>query len=190
MVPLAELWLPIVLAAVFVFVASSVIHMATPIHKGDFAKLPGEEKILEAMRAQGIRPGAYMFPSAGSMKEACSPEMVAKRSVGPVGLLNVIPSGPIRMGKHLAQWFLFCLGVGLFVAYGAGHALARGTEYLPVFRLTGTAAFLGYGLTNVANSIWKGMPWTVTGKSLLDGIVYALVTAGTFGWLWPDAVRP
>ena len=189
MVPLAELWLPILLSAVFVFVASSVIHMATPMHKGDVVKLPGEEKLLEAMRAQGVRPGAYMFPCAGSMKEACTPEMVAKQNLGPVGFLNVLPNGPMKLGKHLAQWFVFCLFVGLLVAYAAGHSLARDTEYLSVFRLTGTAAFLGYGLTNVCDSIWKGSPWKSTGKFLFDGIVYALVTAGTFGWLWPDAVR-
>ena len=56
---------------------------------------------------------------------------------------------------------------------------------MTVFRLTGTAAFLGYALTNVTNSIWKGVSWGVTAKFLFDGLVYALVTAATFGWLWP-----
>jgi len=33
MVSLAALWLPILLAAVFVFIASSIIHMVLPYHK-------------------------------------------------------------------------------------------------------------------------------------------------------------
>ena len=57
MVPLADLWLPIVLSAVFVFVASSVIHMALQIHKKDFQKLPNEDQVLAAMRGAGLKPG-------------------------------------------------------------------------------------------------------------------------------------
>jgi hypothetical protein len=185
MVPLSDLWLPILLSAVFVFAASSIIHMALRIHKGDFRKLPGEDKVLEAMRAQGLQPGSYMFPCANTMKEMCTPEMVAKQNLGPVGSLTVVPNGPVKMGKHLTQWFVFSLAVGLFTAYAVGLCLPAGTEYIRVFRIAGTVAFMGYGLSNVTDSIWKGVSWSITLKFLLDGLIYALVTAGTFGWLWP-----
>lgn len=188
MVELVDLWLPILVAAVLVFVASSVIHMVIPIHKGDYKKLPGEDKVLETMRAQGAQPGTYMFPCAGSMKEMCTPEMVAKLNQGPVGHLTVIPNGPMNMGKHLTQWFIFCIVVGVFVAYVAELSLGRGTPYPVVFRLTATAAFMGYALGAVVDSIWKGVPWKVSAKFVFDGIVYALVTAGTFGWLWPKVI--
>lgn len=87
---LAELWLPILLSGIFVFVASSVIHLATPMHKGDYQKLKNEDAVLQAMRANGVEPGAYIFPCAGSMKEMSSPEMIEKQKRGPVGWLTII----------------------------------------------------------------------------------------------------
>ena len=102
---LAELWLPIVLAAVLVFVASSILHMLLPIHRGNYGKLAGEDQVLETMRDAGVTPGLYMFPCAESMKETTTPEMIEKFKRGPVGHLTVLPSGPPAMGKNLVQWF-------------------------------------------------------------------------------------
>jgi len=187
MVTLADLWLPILLSAVFVFVASSVIHMLLPIHKGDFGKLANEADVLAAMRKAGVAPGNYMFPCAGSMKEMATPEMIEKLNLGPVGHVTVLPNGPWKIGKSLGQWFAFTLVIGLFVAYLGTMALPAGTGYERVFRFTGTAAILGYGLANVDNSIWKGVSWWTTAKFVFDGVIYGLVTAGTFGWLWPAA---
>jgi hypothetical protein len=187
MVALADLWLPILLSAVFVFVASSVLHMLIPIHKGDFEKMPGEEAVLEGMRAQGVQPGSYAFPCAGSMKEMGTPEMIEKFNRGPVGFMNVLPNGPMNMGKSLTQWFLFSLVISIFTAYVGTIVLPVGTGYMLVFRLTGTVAFMGYALGNLVDSIWKGVSWIVSLKFVFDGAVYALVTAGAFGWLWPPA---
>jgi hypothetical protein len=89
------------------------------------------------------------------------------------------------MGKFLGLWFGFCLIVGFFTAYLAGRTLAPGVHYLVVFRVVGTAAFMAYGLANLANGIWKGEPWGVVAKEVADGLIYGLLTAGTFGWLWP-----
>lgn len=185
---LTELWLPILLAAVFVFIVSSVIHMALPIHKGDHKKLKNEDAVLEAMRANAVEPGAYMFPCAGSMKEMGAPEMIEKLKRGPVGWLTVVAPGGFSIGKSLVWWFVFCLIVGVLVAYVGWHALGAGANYRAVFRVTGTAAILGYAVGHFHDSIWKGARWGTTGKFILDGIIYGLVTAGTFGWLWPDAV--
>ena len=77
---LTELWLPIVLAAVFVFIASSVIHMVLPIHKSDVKKMKNEDQVLEAMRANGVEPGNYMFPCAASMKVSAWRTMSGWRS--------------------------------------------------------------------------------------------------------------
>lgn len=185
---LSDLWLPILLSAVFVFIASSVLHMVLPIHRSDYSKLPGEAAILEAMRGQELKPGGYMFPCAESMKDMASPEMIAKLEAGPVGFMSVIPSGPMRIGKSLTQWFLFSIVISVFVAYVGTFCLPLGADYMTVFRLAGTVAFLGYGVSNATDSIWKGVRWGVTWKFVLDGLVYALVTAGVFGWLWPSAV--
>lgn len=188
MVSLTELWIPILLSAVFVFLVSSILHMVLPIHKGDYKKLPGEEKVLEAMRGQGVEPGSYVFPCAGCMKDMASPEMIEKYERGPVGFLTVIPSGAPRMGKSLIQWFLYSVVMGIFVAYIARVGLDREATYLAVFRTTGTVAVLGYAVAAIPDSIWKGQRWGITLKFLFDGAVYGLVTAGTFGWLWPTAV--
>jgi hypothetical protein len=187
MVSLTQLWLPILLSAVFVFIVSSILHMVIPIHKGDCKKMPGEDKVLDAMRAQGLQPGSYMFPGAENMKDCGTPEMIEKYKRGPVGHLIVVPSGGINMGKSLMQWFLYTVLVGVLCAYIAAHTFAAGAPYLSVFRITGTAAMLAYSVGSIPESIWKGVSWTITAKFIFDGILYGLVTAGTFGWLWPAA---
>ena len=184
---LSELWMPIVLSGVFVFVVSSVLHMVIPIHKGDYKKMPGEDKIVEVMRAQGLGRGAYMFPCPSSMKDMGSPEMMEKYKAGPVGFMTTLDPGPPAMGKSLLLWLIYSMAVGLFVGYLTSHAVQPGADYLHVFRISGTVAFVAYSLNYVVDSIWKGVPWMVTAKFMFDGLIYALVTAGTFAWQWPEA---
>lgn len=181
---LASLWLPIVLSAIFVFIASSIMHMVLPYHRNDYRKLPDEEKVLGALRGVGLTRGLYIFPF-GTHKEMNSPEMIEKYKRGPVGMMTVLPSAPPVMPKFLGLWFGYCLVVAFFVAYLAWHTVAAGTNYLAVFRVVGTAAFLAYGLGQLSNGIWKGQSWSMTIKEVIDGLVYGLLTAGTFGWLWP-----
>lgn len=184
MVSIPELWLPIVLSAVLVFVASAIIHMALKYHDSDYGALPDEERILAAMREAGVGPGHYSFPHPGSAKRD-DPEVVARFERGPVGLATVVPSGPPAMGKNLIQWFLFGLVVAVFAAYLASRTRAPGAEYFEVFRVAGTTAFLAYGLGQVVDSIWGGVPWRITVKNLVDGLIYALLVGGTFAGFWP-----
>lgn len=93
MVPLTALWLPIVLAAVIVFFASSIMHMVLPYHRGDYKQLPDEEKILGVLRAAGLQRGLYVLPFA-THKNMKSPEVQQKYQQGPVGMLTVAPNGP------------------------------------------------------------------------------------------------
>jgi hypothetical protein len=185
MVYLSALWLPILLSAVVVFIASSIIHMVLGYHRSDYKKLPNEDKLLEAMRNAAVAPGNYAFPHAAGPKEMKTPEMMEKYKKGPVGFVTVMRSGPPAMGKYLLLWFIFCLVIGVFVAYVAGRALSAGAEYLTVFRIAGTVGFLGYAAACATDAIWKGQPWSTTLKSMFDGLVYGLLTAGVFGWLWP-----
>lgn len=185
MVHIPALWLPILLSAVVVFVASWLIHMLLTYHRTDYRKLPNEDRLLGALRTENLPPGEYMFPHATTPKEMGSPEMTAKFKRGPVGVLTVLPSAPPVMAKHLAQWFAFCLVVGLSVAYVAGRTMGPGAGYLPVFRIAGTVAFLGYAGCQAVASIWRGQPWALTAKNYFDGLLYGLLTAGVFGWLWP-----
>ena len=185
MTGLESLWLPILLSSVIVFVASSLIHMATPWHKGEYPKLPEEDKVMDALRPFGIPPGDYMAPRASSMEEMRSPDFAEKMKKGPVLVLTVMPSGSMAMGTNLVLWFLYSLAIGVFAAYVAGRALPAGAPYLAVFRFAGVTAFLGYSLALWQMSIWYRRAWSTTIKATIDGLVYALLTAGTFGWLWP-----
>ena len=184
MVPLTDLWLPILLSAIIVFVASSVMHMLLAYHRSDYRQLPDEDKLLAALRPAGLKRGLYFFPF-GTHKEMKSPALIEKYKQGPVGMLTVLSSGPPAMPKFLGMWFGYCLIVGFFVAYLTGRTVAHGAPYLAVFRVAGTAAFLAYGLGHLSNAIWKGQTWGATLKEVIDGLVYGLLTAGTFGWLWP-----
>lgn len=125
------------------------------------------------------------MPHAGSSEATKSPEFQAKLGEGPVGLMTVMPNGQWSMGASLAQWFVYCVVVGVFAAYIAGRAVGPGAEYLSVFRFVGCTAFVGYSLALWQNTIWYKRAWTTTAKSTLDGLIYALLTAGVFGWLWP-----
>jgi hypothetical protein len=185
MVPLTSLWAPIVLAAVIVFVVSSVIHMVLPYHRSDFGTLPAEDDVMDALRRFKIPPGDYLVPCAGSPDRLRSPDFQEKMKRGPVAMMTMMESGPPRMGKPLVAWFVYSMVVGLFAGYVASRALPPGAHYLDVFRFVGTVAFTGYSLALWQNSIWYKRSISATTKSTFDGLIYALVTAGTFGWLWP-----
>jgi len=185
MISVISLWLPILLSAVFVFVVSSIIHMLLKYHRNDFVKVPDEENVMEALRKFNIPAGNYSIPRAGSVKEMNSPEFKEKMTRGPVVMMTVLPSGPPAMGMSLLQWFVYSVIVGIFAGYIASRALGPGAYYLEVFRFVGCTAFAGYALALLQGSIWYKHKWCATLKSMFDGLVYALVTAGVFGWLWP-----
>lgn len=186
MVPLTALWLPIVLAAVVVFIASTIIHMALKYHNSEYRKLPDEDRLLDVIGSAKPSPGFYAFPRAATMKEMATPEMQEKFARGPVGTMNINPAGPPAMGKALALWFGLSLVVGLFTAYIAGRTLAPGTDYLQVFRVAGCASFMAYSFAHLSDAIWQQKPWSMTLKHVFDGLVYGLLTGGVFGWLWPS----
>ena len=119
------------------------------------------------------------------MKDMGTPEVQQKYKEGPVGFLVLSPNGAPNMGKALALWFLYAAAVAFMAAYVAGHTLGAGTHYLKVFRIVGTVSFLTYVGGSVQMGIWMGKPWRSVLKDLLDGLIYGLLSAGVFGWLWP-----
>jgi len=187
MVPVMSLVLPIVISAVVVFVASSIIHMVLPYHKGDMRVIPAgkEDEVLDALRRINIPPGQYGAPHPGSMAGMKDPAFVAKMTKGPQVLMTVSPGGPATMSTSLALWFVNILVVNVFAAYVTSRAIGAGADYLTVFRFIGTTAFMSYSLGLLQNSIWYRRPWSITAKSMFDGLIYALLTAGVFGSMWP-----
>lgn len=183
MVSIASLWLPILLSAVLVFIVSAVVHMVLPYHRNDFVKAPTEEAAMNALR--GTPPGDYMMPHGEGPAAMKDPAFIERMTRGPIAVVTVLPSGPPSMGKNLVQWFIYTLVVGLVAGYVASRALGPGAQYSEVFRFVGTTAFAGYGLALAQNSIWYGRKWGTTLKSMMDALMFSLLTAGTFGWLWP-----
>lgn len=185
MVPLTSLWAPILLSAVIVFVASAILHMVLPFHRKDWRGLPSEAQAMDALRALDIPPGDYMMPHGEGPSAMKDPAFIEKMKAGPVAIMTVMKSGPPSMSRELVQWFLYCVLVSVFAGYVASRAVGAGGNYLEVFRFAGTSAFLAYGLRGWPESIWYKRRWATTLRDTIDGLVYALLTAGTFGWLWP-----
>jgi Flp pilus assembly protein TadB len=182
---LGALWLPIVLSAVFVFFLSAILHMVLKYHNSDYGKLPNEDAVRAAFKGVNAEARGYVVPHCPDMKDMQSPEMQKKFAEGPIAVLYLRRPGMPGMGPSLLQWFLFCLVVSLFVGYVAAHAIPPGADYLHVFRIVGAVGFLAYGVGQMSASIWMAKPWSVAAKEAFDGLLYGLVTAGTFGWLWP-----
>jgi hypothetical protein len=185
MTSLSSLWIPILASAVIVFALSSAIHMLPLWHKTDYPRVPREDDVRNALRPLAIPPGEYIVPRPASPDEMRSAEFMAKLKEGPVLELTVFPNGPFNMTRNLVLWFVYSLVVGLFAAYIASRALGPGATYREVFRFAGTTAFVGYTLALWQMTIWYGRSVSMTLKSTVDGLIYALFTAGTFGWLWP-----
>jgi len=186
MVSLGSLWLPILVSAVLVFLVSAIIHMVLKYHNKDYTPLPNEDAVRAAIRAGNPAPAQYIIPYCSDMKDMEKPEMKQKYIEGPVAVINLMRPEAPQMGKYLTQWFVFNLVASFFIAYVAAHTIPLGAEYLHVFRVVGAVGFLAYSAGQIPESIWMGKPWKVTIKGAFDGLVYGLVTAGTFGWLWPS----
>lgn len=182
MISIPSLWLPILLSAVAVWIASAIVWTVMPHRRSEFKKLPDEEAARKALKAP---PGEYHLPFAKDGAAAKDPEFVRKAEEGPVGFVRILPAGQPAMGKAMVLSLLHYLVIGVVVAYLASRTLDPGAHYLAVFRVAGATAWLAHFFGAVPDSIWFGKPWHSTGKLLFESLVYAGLTGGMFGWLWP-----
>jgi hypothetical protein len=185
MTPLSQLWLPILLAAVIVHVAGFVMWMAMPHHRNDWSKLPNEDGILGVLRSAGVGAGQYNFPHAPSREAMQDPSFIARCETGPMGFLIMAAPGKWNMSRQLVRYFLYTFAVSFLMGYLASRTLESGAEYLAVFRVVGVAATLAYAGALPPASIWFHRTWGSIRREMFDGLVYGLLTAGVFGWLWP-----
>ena len=193
MTQFAQLWIPIVLSAVLVFAASSVIHMVLKWHNSEYRKLSNEDAVGAAIRAGSASPGQYFIPHCPDMKQMQTPEMQRKFVEGPIAFIVLRPPGPPKMGGALVQWFVYSLVVGFVGACVAvntmpethGALVAAGAVGHNAAIVTGAIAFFAYAGGAIPGAIWMGKPWSSAMKEILDGIIYAVITGATFAWLWP-----
>ena len=186
MVTIAMLWLPILLSAIAVWFASFLIWAVLPIHKSDYKSLPDEDAARNALTPQDIPAGQYSVPHVIEMSQMKEPDNIKKFEEGPVAFITVLPKGIPGMGGRMVMSMLYYLVMSVIVAYITSRTLAAGTDYLAVFRVAGTVAWFGYGMAIIPDAIWFGRPWSSTVKILFDALIYGLLTAGFFGWLWPQ----
>jgi hypothetical protein len=185
--PFGSLWIPVVVSAIVVFVASSIIHMALKYHKFDLKRLPNEDAVREVLAKGSLAPGMYFTPYCEGHKQLKEPAFAAKFETGPIAIITSIKSGMPKMGKSLSLWFGFCFLVSFVAAYIARHTLMPGVVGMLPMQVTGTVAFAAYGLSSISDSIWKGAPWSNTARAMLDGVIYAVLTGLVFRLLWPAA---
>ncbi|HZI94610.1 MAG TPA: hypothetical protein VFE84_10235 [Patescibacteria group bacterium] len=183
--PIGSLWLPVVVSAVAVFIASFMIHMMLKYHKADIKSLPNENAVREAIAKGNPSPGLYFTPYCKDHANMKDPAIQKMFETGPVAVVTVMPKGMPVMPKHLSQWFVYSVVVSFVAGYVARHTLHPGDDPMQVMRVTGTVAFAAYSFSHVSDSIWKGQPWGNTARAILDGIIYAVVTGLTFRLLWP-----
>jgi hypothetical protein len=184
---LISLWLPILVSAVLVFLASSVSHTLLPFHKADYGKLPGETEAMDLFRRLGVAPGDYLFPRPDTRKDLADPAFRERYKTGPVGVLTMMPNGGQPMARTFVLWFLYCIAVSAFAAFivTRGATIAPGASGRAVFILVAAAAAGGYVLALWQSAIWYGKSWATTARSTIDGVVYGLLTGAAFTWLWP-----
>ena len=182
--PFGSLAIPVVVATLAVVVLSCLAHMVLPHHRKDFQGLPDEGPVLDAVRRPSVSAGMYMVPHC-KPEDRKNPDVQAKFKQGPLVLLAVVTK--FGMGQSLATWTGYCFLVSLLTATVARHVLQPGADPALVLRVTTLMAAIGHVASHLPNTAWKGQPWTMTLKSMADGLVYALATGAAFAWLWPKA---
>lgn len=176
-----DLWLPILASAAVCFVMSAIIWTALKYHNSDYTKFDDEEKVRAALK--GAKPGYYLLPYCLDPAEMNKPEVQQKYEEGPFAYVTMQPNGIPTMGPKFIGMILYFLAVGVVCAYFVTRLLAPDAEYLAVFRVAGTVAFIANGFAVVPESIWFGRPWSMTIKNMIDALIYGLLTGGVFGWL-------
>jgi len=176
-----DLWLPITVATLACFFMSSAIWVLLKWHNSDYTKTEREEDVRAALK--GAKPGYYVLPFCIDYADMAKPEVQKKMTDGPIAYINVAPNGMPSMGPKMISMALYFLLVSVICAYMVTRTMAPDADYLAIFRIAGTVAFIANGLAVIPESIWFARPWSMTAKNLMDALIYALITGGIFGWL-------
>lgn len=176
-----DLWLPILVSSVLVFFVSGIIWMVFKWHNSDYKKTIDEASVRDALG--GASPGYYVLPYCMDPAEFKDPEMQQKFKAGPVGYITIVPNGLPQLAPKLVSIFIYFVLVSILCAYIVSRTLTPDADYLTVFRIAGTVAFIANGIALIPENIWFGRPWSMTVKNLVDALIYGLLTGGVFGWL-------
>ena len=176
-----DLWLAILVAAAICWVASAIVWTVLKYHNSDYSRLADEDGARAGLK--GNAPGFYLLPYCIDPADMKDPEMQKKYEEGPLAYITMLPNGMPAMGGKLVMQFVYFVVVGIICAYFVSRTLAPDADYLAVFRIAGTVAFVANSFAVVPESIWFGRPWSITIKNFIDALIYGLLTGGVFGWL-------
>jgi hypothetical protein len=176
-----DLWLPILVSSVLIWIVSALIWTVLPWHKNDFSKVDDEEGARAAL--SGLSPGFYNVPHCVDQKALKDPATQQKFKDGPLAFIAILPNGMPPMGRNMALSFLNGVFICVLCAYFVTRTVDPNASYLAVFRIAGTVTWVAYGVAYIQDSIWFGRPWSITMKSLIDALIYGLLAGGVFGWL-------
>jgi hypothetical protein len=183
---LLHLWLPIILSAAAVWIASTIFGMPFLHHKDDWIGLPEREEdaLLGFIRSSGISPGNYLFPDFRTRAAMESEKVTRALAQGPVGHLSLWRP-PLSMGGKLGATFIVYLVVSALIAYLASIVLPPTATFARVFQVVATAGILAYSFSSIPSAIWFGAYRRSILAGIIDGIVCGAITGAIFAWRWP-----
>jgi hypothetical protein len=109
---------------VIVYIALSIVHMATGLGEVGVKSLPAEDTLAPALRSAIHQSGFYFFPAPDmtpgrtkEQKDASQKLWEQKWLEGPNGILIYSPGGvPFNFGKLLGNQFVICLIAAFLIA--------------------------------------------------------------------------
>lgn len=187
---LTQLWLPILVSGVVVWIASAIFWMAIGHHNKDRDTLPAgaDRELMATISRLNIAPGSYSFPDFSQVDKSLPPK---ERRAAQKALYNTHPQGllrvwrPINMGRNMALTFLFYLVSSTVIAYLAWAALPHGATFAKVFQVVGTAGVLAFTFASFPGDLWFQEKRRAMVMCLIDGVVLGLIAGAIFAWLWP-----
>lgn len=191
---LSHLWLPILVSAAAVWIASSLAWMVIGHHKHTWKEIPNEDEFIATIKRFRIAPGSCGFPEFRKCEGLSKEEKLAKweeMQKHPIGVLRVW--GPLSMGRNWVLSLVVNLVASTLIGYHGWSALRHGgsdgaptASFAKVMQVLGTVGILAYCFASLQNDIWfqRSRREVVTG--LIDGVVLGLITGAVFRLLWPD----
>jgi hypothetical protein len=187
MTPFLSLLLPILVAALAVFVLYMVVQMALPWHKRDQANVPSDDAAIDAIRSLNLAPDDYAVPNPRLPDGGRNPDFIAKFERGPAFHITLMDPARMNMGVYTGTWFLFTLLISAISGWVTGTIVAPGGDSHAVFHFSAIITTCSYGFGAWPLSIWYHRRWSTAFKGTFDAILYGLATGAIFMWLWPKA---
>lgn len=179
-----SLWMPIVGSGFATHFASTLAWTVLPHHKPEIKSLGDkEEQFTDWIACKEIEPGQYVFPYCEDMKQT-ETELFKQKQGKCSGELRVW-ARPVNMLAAMVKTLGFFLFAAFMIGYVCAYTLTPYTDKGDVFRIVLVLGIMTHCFAIFPRVFWFPRSYAT---SLVDGVVYALLTAGIFYALWPTVV--